>query len=92
MLPDEGLATDHRDASLTDFSHVVGCDCAHCRVIRRLGPKGVSNPLVRLMQQAQGVVIQEADERIPKKERRKRARLAHKRGVKGLVIAIRNAA
>jgi hypothetical protein len=102
MLPDvdvrgtsaQGLTdADARDASLAHFAHALGHDCQHCRAIRRLGPPAPGNPLARLIATAQGTVVSEDDavQRLPKPQRRKYARLAHKRGLKGLLLAMRAA-
>ena len=97
MFAASGFAdADRPDASLAHFAHSLGHDCPHCRAIRRLGPKGTGNPLARLMQQAQGSLVTEDETdrvvaSLPKKQRRKVARLAHKRGYRGLLDAIRAA-
>lgn len=105
MFAREGFGTtDARDASLADFSHELGHDCAHCRAIRSLGPAGFTSIIGRLIdlniQRAEGeLTTDEEAERavasLPRKQQRKAARLAHKRnlrGIKGLLLAIQSAA
>lgn len=97
MLPE---VDDPRDATYKHFAHTVGHECRHCAAIRATGPASFGNPLARLMSRAQGELTtdeeaERAVQRLPKKQQRKAARLAHKRrltGVKGLLLAISTAA
>ena len=97
MFAASGFAdADRQDASLAHFAHTLGCRCSHCQTIRRLGPKGTGNPLARLMASAQGSLVTDDDadrliQALPKAQRRKAARIAHKRGYRGLLDAIRAA-
>lgn len=101
MLP---RVDDPRDASYKQFSHTLGCECRHCAVIRALGPAGFTSILARMqaqnVQRAEGQLTtdeeaERAFESFPKKQQRKAAKLAHKRGlrgIKGLLLAIQSAA